>query len=116
MKTGRKKHGEASWKGKPPSPEWDAWRNMHQRCSNPNHPSYHRYGGRGIRVCDRWKVFENFLDDIGRRPARSFSIDRIWNGGNYEPVNCRWATKKQQANNSVRSKCYRTAGMLEGLI
>lgn len=74
------------------------------RCSNPNERHYHRYGGRGIRVCDRWlgeHGFERFLADVGRRPSSSHSLDRFPNNdGDYEPGNVRWATKKEQANNT----------------
>ncbi len=59
----------------------------------------HAYRARGITVCDRWESFENFLADMGQRPSRSHSIDRINNDGNYEPSNCRWATKKEQSDN-----------------
>lgn len=80
---------------------------MKTRCSNANEPGWHLYGGRGIRVCDRWlkgdgirSGFECFLADMGPRPSDDHSIDRFPdNDGNYEPNNCRWATPKQQANN-----------------
>lgn len=74
------------------------WVGMIQRTRNPNIPNWHNYGGRGIRICDRWLRFENFLADMGEPPA-GLSIDRINNDGNYEPGNCRWATAKEQIHN-----------------
>jgi hypothetical protein len=71
---------------------------MKQRCSNPKASYYRIYGGRGIKVCERWMKFENFLADMGEKP-KGKSIDRIDNNGNYEPGNCHWATPKQQAAN-----------------
>lgn len=75
------------------------WAAMLTRCRNPNQQSWARYGGRGIKVCARWLTFENFLEDMGH-PGPTKSIDRINNDGNYEPGNCRWATRKQQRNNN----------------
>jgi len=77
-----------------------SWRRMIDRCTNPKHPYFHNYGGKGITVCERWREsFLNFLEDMGRRPEGR-TIDRYPNGeGNYEPGNCRWATKNEQAQN-----------------
>lgn len=80
--------------------EYRAWRNMRDRCLNPKHPRYLRYGGRGINVCDRWlNSFESFLADLGPAPSPRHTVDRRNNDGHYEPDNCRWATYKEQANN-----------------
>lgn len=82
------------------SPEWQAWFSMLKRCRNPSDQHYPDYGGRGITVCDRWRdSFENFYADMGPRPSPDHSIDRKDNDGNYEPSNCRWATKSEQARN-----------------
>src|SRR6185436_15060270 len=78
------------------------WSTMRQRCENPKHPNFDRYGGRGIRVCDRWQVFENFLDDMGN-PENGQTIDRINNERGYEPGNCRWADRKSQTRNTRRN-------------
>lgn len=81
------------------TPTWNSWDAMLKRCGNPKHVGYHNYGGRGIAVCDRWRSFENFLTDMGLRPADT-TLDRYPNNdGNYEPGNCRWATKSEQARN-----------------
>ena len=77
---------------------YGSWRSMRERCQNSNATHYAYYGGRGVTVCERWESFENFLADMGPRPE-GLSLDRINNEGNYEPGNCRWATRKQQAHN-----------------
>jgi hypothetical protein len=79
------------------------WANMVQRCTNPNRAEYKNYGGRGISVCDRWlKSFDAYLADVGFCPGKDLSLDRINNDGNYETGNVRWATRKQQMQNSRR--------------
>lgn len=75
------------------------WLDMRNRCRNTKYYNYHLYGGRGITVCERWDSFENFLADMGERPGPEYSLDRIDNNGNYEPANCRWATKLEQSQN-----------------
>lgn len=72
---------------------------MHARCSKPTFHRYDRYGGRGIKVCDRWKVFANFLADVGRKPSPSHTLERLNNDGDYEPSNVAWVTRKIQARN-----------------
>lgn len=80
------------------TPTHVTWMSMNQRCNDPGAVQYPYYGGRGITVCDRWQSFENFLADMGERPE-GLTLDRIDGDGNYEPGNCRWATKSEQAKN-----------------
>jgi len=81
------------------SPTYATWFNMKTRCRNKNNDSYQSYGKRGIRVCEEWANFSNFLRDMGEKPAEK-SLDRVNNNGNYCKENCRWATAKEQANNT----------------
>lgn len=102
----RAKHGHSNGcSKKKATKEYTTFLSMRRRCNNPTDSSYPRYGGRGIKICERWtgtkkgEGFINFLADMGLRPEGSYSIDRIDVNGNYEPGNCRWATLEQQARN-----------------
>lgn len=85
--------------GKTGTPEYYAWLDMRKRCLYKKHKNYNSYGGRGILICERWSDFKKFFVDMGNRPTSKHSLDRINNNGNYEPGNCRWATRYEQSFN-----------------
>lgn len=102
------RHGHNTRSGK--SPTYTSWDSMIQRCTNPKDKHYYHYGKRGISVCERWMTFSDFLKDMGERP-KGKTIDRFpEQNGNYEPSNCRWATKREQQNNMSRNRLVTHAG------
>lgn len=97
-------HGEGSSanNGAKQTPEYRAWRSMFQRCYDETCEAYERYGGRGIKVCKRWRdSYRAFLKDVGRKPSSQYTLNRIDNNRGYEPGNVEWATKKSQARNTA---------------
>lgn len=94
-------HGQARRSGK--TSEYLIWVSMRQRCLNPNNKQYSRYGGRGITVCKEWDNFQTFLKEMGGRPSKSHSLDRIDNNKGYDAENCRWATQSEQTRNTSRN-------------
>lgn len=92
-------------------PEHTAWCHMKARCQNPKHKSFKHYGGRGIKVCQRWQSFDNFFEDMGRRPSRSHTLERKNNYVNYKPSNCVWATQKAQMNNTRKNRIVEFQGV-----
>jgi hypothetical protein len=98
MATVNKTHGRSRTR------TYSCWRAMRRRCTEPGHHAYKDYGGRGISVCDRWlNSFDKFFEDMGEPPSKQHSIERIDVNGNYEPINCKWATPKEQGMNKRNS-------------
>lgn len=102
-KNGNPKHGKRRTK------EYSIWCDMKKRCSNQSSISYRWYGAKGVKVCERWLTFENFLDDMGTCPE-GMSLDRIDASKGYQPGNCRWATAKEQTENRAVQKFYTLNG------
>lgn len=95
----KRTHGHAGSKGK--TSAYERWKSIKQRCGNPRNHAWRNYGGRGIKICERWaSSFEAFYADVGDPPEPHLTLDRINNDGNYEPGNVRWATRVVQANNA----------------
>jgi hypothetical protein len=85
------------------TPTYMSWWNMRYRCTNPDYPQWKDYGGRGIKVCDRWlDSFENFLEDMGPKPTVKHTIERSNNNGDYDPVNCYWEVDRKKQNRNQR--------------
>ncbi len=98
------------------TPTYHTWSGMIARCYNLNNSSYKDYGGRGIQVCDRWRFsFSNFLADMGSRPSKNHSIDRIDNNSEYNPNNCKWATRKEQSNNRRTNRLMTAYGVTQNV-
>lgn len=92
------------------------WHQMRYRCERPKTRNYRYYGGRGIRVCDRWQNFENFKSDMGPRPSAQHTLERVDVNGNYEPDNCKWATYEEQALNKRHGPTVESQAVIQSLL
>jgi hypothetical protein len=109
-------HEQVTIHGMTGSREFKSWESMLQRCTNPNDPSYARYGGVGIKVCKRWSTFENFFSDMGPRPEGT-TLDRYPDAeGDYKPKNCRWATSGEQSRNRKNTRMLTYKGRTQMLL
>lgn len=97
------------------NPEYRSWVGMRQRCGNHQNPAWHRYGGRGIAVALRWEVFENFLEDMGKKPPGA-TLERVDNAAGYSKENCRWATYVEQNRNRRSNRLVTYMGIAMPLI
>lgn len=105
------RHGHSNSDGGKQSPTYRSWASMIARCTQPSSAGFAHYQKLGITVCARWRVFDNFLADMGERPSRVYTLDRYPDQkGNYEPGNCRWATRREQANNRTTNKLFEFQG------
>lgn len=95
--------------------EYGVWGAMRSRCTLPSQKCFPHYGGRGIKVCERWQTFANFIADMGLRPTPKHTLDRINTNGDYEPNNCRWATRREQMRNTRKSKMLEYRGETRSL-
>jgi len=96
--------------------EYKSWMSMRTRCENASSINYKDYGGRGISICERWKSFENFIADMGKKPGPKYEIDRKDNEGDYCPENCRWATRRENSRNKRNNRLVEFDGDVQPLI